>query len=405
MLLTGRLRYLKGRKGAGRALTASVPALGLLAGDRLEPTASMPDVALFDSAPVPFEAVFWRATRDPRGACLDTVVRRNPVFSAFLGISPMRTLAIDSLHTLYYGPVMRWTAAVLWRLLLGNPWGFVGNQDARLELGCRRLRSDLQDWCTRTGVPPRDRLNDWTLAMMGSDEGCLADPGTPHPGTLLKTKAAETGLVMRWALDILRSSPEAQGVPFRGELLQAGAALERFMDLTTAGGRVLSTGERQALMDCAQAHLVYCERAQVHYVPKHHMFMHLAHRRPPLQDTIKQSFVPTLAYSCRVVWLVPSRPSGLLACWPSGLVGLGLLALWPSRRAGFGLAFWPLWPRLPWAFGLLGFSLSGFCSSGLLSFWPSSLPPWPLAGSSPGLCCTAIRSSTRPSWTRALTWF
>lgn len=278
ILTEGRLHYRKGRKGMGRELRAPVPLLGLRQGDRLEPSPTLMDVAKFDDQPVPFQAVFWRASRDARGSIQDQIFRPNPVFSNDLGINPWRSLAIDPLHTLYYGPVMRWAAAALWRVLLANPWGVVGTQEVRVELGCRRLRESLFGWQEEVGIPAQDRLHDWTLPMMGSDEGCVAEPGKPHPGTVLKTKAAETGLVLRWAVALL--DVHAAVVPHGAELLRAGVALERYVGITRTSPQLMGQELRQELMDCAVRHLLHCERAQVHYVPKHHMFMHLTERRP-----------------------------------------------------------------------------------------------------------------------------
>ena len=43
----------------GRALTRSIPELQLEVGDRLEPSATLPDVAEFDSFPPPFLGACW----------------------------------------------------------------------------------------------------------------------------------------------------------------------------------------------------------------------------------------------------------------------------------------------------------------------------------------------------------
>ena len=44
----------------GRIMTADYPTLGLLKNDRLEPSTTLPDVALFETTATPFQALFWR---------------------------------------------------------------------------------------------------------------------------------------------------------------------------------------------------------------------------------------------------------------------------------------------------------------------------------------------------------
>eukprot|EP00959_Pyramimonas_sp_CCMP1952_P000756 14772-Pyramimonas_sp.AAC.1 len=59
-----------------------------------------------------------------------------------LGTSPTKSLAIDALHCVYYGPIMRWVGSALWRTVLHNPWKFRGGPEAIIELGSRRLEAD-----------------------------------------------------------------------------------------------------------------------------------------------------------------------------------------------------------------------------------------------------------------------
>ena len=78
------LEYQKGRKDRGRAITVNLEQFGILQGDRLEMTPWMTDVALFETQPVPFRAVFWRVHRADGGALEDRVVRRCPIFRSNL---------------------------------------------------------------------------------------------------------------------------------------------------------------------------------------------------------------------------------------------------------------------------------------------------------------------------------
>ena len=97
-LITNRLRYDKRRVGnRGRCLTAPVLALGLLLGDRLEPSAALPDVGDFDALAVPATVTFWRCGEESLAR------HRNPIFGGPAGISPARNLTIDVLHCLHLG--------------------------------------------------------------------------------------------------------------------------------------------------------------------------------------------------------------------------------------------------------------------------------------------------------------
>ena len=97
----------------------------LLAGDRYAPSEYMTDVARFETMSWPFQLLFWRQSRNADGALLDAVVHRSPLIDGDQGTTH-QTIAIDGLHSVYKGPVMRVSAAILWRTLLSNPWGVQG---------------------------------------------------------------------------------------------------------------------------------------------------------------------------------------------------------------------------------------------------------------------------------------
>ena len=78
----GVFTYRKGKRGRGRELMNEVEIGGLVLkpGDRLEPSASLLDVAKFNTKAIPFEAIFWRPHFDTRGALVVRGIRRNPLF-------------------------------------------------------------------------------------------------------------------------------------------------------------------------------------------------------------------------------------------------------------------------------------------------------------------------------------
>jgi len=267
-LLLNNMRYLKGDSGRGRTLVRDVPQFLLRAKDRLEPSDELADVSFFDDRPLPFRAVFWRPTYDAKGSRMDPVHHRNPLFAEDLATSPVQCLAVDTLHTLYYGPVMRWVSAVVWRVLLANPWGFRGAKKAKLELACRQLRGHLRAWSVEAGIAAGDRLGDLTLSMLG---------GEPAPeGCMMKTKAAETGMLMPWALRLLQEYEPH--IDCADELTAAGNALVDYMAILRSQPMIMPRHKQQECLDACLRHLVNAERAGLHMVPKHHQFVHLTLR-------------------------------------------------------------------------------------------------------------------------------
>ena len=275
-LLLGAVQYIGKPNGRGRTVVRDVVVRGvaLMRGDRVVPSPRMLDTSVIDEGLLPLRVLFWRPTRNAQGLVVDAVVNRCPLFSPELGTSPSDTLAIDTLHTVNYGPMMRFTTAAIWRVLLLNPWGFVGNQDARMELCVRRLRTHLFAWYQTRGVPAEKRLGDLTLAMLGPSLGHgFGDLENPHPGCMAKSKAAETAMLMDWAIDLLR---DYEGVPYRSELLAAGVALRDWAELTARAPLRLPISSQQQLCDLALRHLTNAQRARIDLVPKHHFFAHLA---------------------------------------------------------------------------------------------------------------------------------
>ena len=117
--LTPLLEYDKKQAGSyGRSLKEDVPELLLLKGDRLEPSTVLPDVGMFGTLRIdpalPITVIFWRVGEE-------TLARhRNPILDPALGVSVVRSIAIDTLHTLHLGVFKSWVKVVLWKLLLSD---------------------------------------------------------------------------------------------------------------------------------------------------------------------------------------------------------------------------------------------------------------------------------------------
>ena len=274
----GSLEYRKGPRGRGRTIRRHLHLnnVMLLPGDRIVPSPIMLDTRVVDDAPLPLTVLLWRGRFDAGGSCTDAVVNRCPLFSEALGTSPSSSLAIDDLHTLNYGPMMRWTSAAIWRILLRKSWGFAGSETQCRDLAARRLRHHLFSWYDDKGISAERRLGDLTMTMIGDDMGCgIGAEALPHPGCAMKSKAAETQVLFEWALDLLL---EYTDIPCHAEMLAAGRALKSWVDICRGEPLLVSRASAQRLSDVATRHLLMCERAQISFVPKHHMFSHSAVR-------------------------------------------------------------------------------------------------------------------------------
>ena len=105
------------RGNLGRCLTKDLPKFGLLAGDRLEPSANLRDVAdLSTLCQLPGESVeltFWR--RSDESLCM----HRSPLWDASLGITCPQVVAFDVLHTFNLGVMQVYVKCVFLEMYQG----------------------------------------------------------------------------------------------------------------------------------------------------------------------------------------------------------------------------------------------------------------------------------------------
>lgn len=161
------------------------------------------------------------------------------------------------IHTVYLGTVMRIVSAILWRVLLSNPWRITGSQEQILDLG----------------VPSDRRVAMLSLPMIGDRLDRTVGDTAPHPGAAMKLKAAEMGTLLPWSIAVLEE--KGTGVHARAELSAAARALNQWLGATRSAHDLSLS---QVLVDSCQRCLANCERAGVHFVPKHHFFAHLSDR-------------------------------------------------------------------------------------------------------------------------------
>ena len=96
----------------------------------------------------------------------------------------------------------------------------------------------------------------------------------------MNLKAAESATLLEWAMHLLQEYVD--DVPFGHELLGAGENLLEFLDIMRGEDDVLTVAAQKKLVGLMQGHLLLCERAWLHYTPKHHMCCHLAARTAPV---------------------------------------------------------------------------------------------------------------------------
>ena len=232
-LISQALKYDKRKGGSrGRALAYDVPAANLLAGDRLEPSPVLRDVSLFEDLDLPATVTFWR--------CADeTLTRhRNPVFDETIGVTPSRTLIVDTLHALYLGVFNSYCRVAIWFLLTRSIWGSLGTTEEHLEVAVLCMKSDLMTFYKqrhrRRPTENLTRLSDLTRKMVGTRD-------KPKLGT----KGAETFGLVIFVVETLRKHHAAVGAEGL-RLLDAGVALNRMVDIFAQHGPIIPAMARQA---------------------------------------------------------------------------------------------------------------------------------------------------------------
>ena len=204
------LRFDKRKDGSrGLALTKDFPSAGLLADDRLEPSAALPDIGKFEElSSFPTRVTFWRMSRQ------SLVLHRCPLWDEQLGITPTRSLTIDSLHTWHLGVVAEFSKIAVWALLDSTEWtSTASTAQERGEVAMLILRSELKQFCqqcTEDLTPPHD----FTPKMLGTAK---------HPK--LKLSGAETWALLQFLKQALVKY--AAKVEKSGILIEAAGLLDR----------------------------------------------------------------------------------------------------------------------------------------------------------------------------------
>jgi len=259
------LHYDKRKDGSrGRALKNEIPALALEKGDRLEPSSSLPDVAMFEAKrSYPFTVTFWRRSRET--ACR----HRNPLLLV-PGVGP-ELLVIDVLHCICLGIAQSYLAAVIWLLITSNVWKIHASTtiDSFEENAVLRLHHDIMDfYATRRPIKHRvegtTELQDLTMSMLGKRDD-----------KIFKAKGAETKSLIPFAIMMLERHGTACRPDAAPHLLVAGKALMEVIRIQAAYNAVLPWEGASSMYKWGVQHVRAAFLGGVHPQPKHHAFVHL----------------------------------------------------------------------------------------------------------------------------------
>ncbi len=86
--------------------------------------------------------VLWRKRDDAKGRIASWVTRRCPLFCDEVGVTPDSALHLDTLHTLFQGPMATFVYEVLQECLDQDLYGIGGPKDSREERTLERLVND-----------------------------------------------------------------------------------------------------------------------------------------------------------------------------------------------------------------------------------------------------------------------
>ena len=228
-LIASNLFYDKRVLGSrGRSLKTDIRQLGLLAGDRLEPSTGCPDIGAFEHLPVPATVLFWRPSEESMSK------HQNPLFNTITGIA-LEILTVDTLHCLYLGVLQVHCSRVLWALIEADAWNVRESGDttmpARVQESCTRLQHALGIWCRRTaGATNVQDINPYVLGGTKEEQK-------------LGLKGGETKSMFLFLHEFLPL--HAATVAGATHMLDASRALLRHLELLKEGPRRFSANQEK----------------------------------------------------------------------------------------------------------------------------------------------------------------
>ena len=268
------LAYDRRRNGAnGRALyrvTDTLSAIGLRAGDRLEPCETLRDVGLFETMALPARVLFWRQLAE-------SICRhRCPLLDPNIGITAVKSVALDLLHTLYLGPLLAVSRHSLWLLIDAGIWGALEMTDhERISAAVFGRRGELMafysEWERNHPDESLTRLSDLRPKMLGTRE---------HKR--LKVKAAESYGLAHFCVHMLQKHSARIG----GEAAVAAECAEtmlRYVRVAKASGVTLSSAAHEDAPSLAPQHFERHDRFSHDLVSDLNKRRSCRHRRSSLR--------------------------------------------------------------------------------------------------------------------------
>jgi hypothetical protein len=264
------LRYDKRSAGSrGRALCVDVPELALKAGDRLEPTPTMPDVAaaVDNNSPADGTLTFWRRSNET------ITLRRNPIFSDETGITP-DVFVPDWLHCLSLGIYKRWINWVWHALFDSNAFNVdrvhASTADSFLQMCVALLKEQLFQWYGAEKAAGRNhaRVQTLTPGMVGeSADSELGSWGAETNGLLFFTEH----LLEKYGACL---EPLQMQRLVRGTSSLVG--IHRLIKTHTKGS--LPPVQIQEFVDHWKTHMHTLKQLGMDMRPKHHQMAHMVNK-------------------------------------------------------------------------------------------------------------------------------
>ena len=266
-------------KDGGRVLCLPLPALGLEARDRLEPSRSVPDTG---SGPTGFNlqnpatCVFWRKSQE------SLVRHRNPMLRQDLGTDVASACAGDWLHTYSLGVLYKWNGFIVWRLVLGNCWGVAtSNPKAQAKASLQKLSAEFFQWIRseeRAGRQPT-RIQKFKLGMIGKQK----NPSMKLYGSQSNTFMKFTGVLLKRHEESLRRVCDIQ------KAKRAQRCLESWLHVAQLpeNSMVMHPAAAQELLDNCKGALLEMKSLGIKPTPKFHQWLHIS------ADTLQKG-VPAL---------------------------------------------------------------------------------------------------------------
>jgi hypothetical protein len=175
----------------GRALKCDLPELSLLKGDRIEPSAEVPDTHAFEDLPLPIVLTVWRPSLQ------GMTYHRNPIFSQTLHVSLHDSVSIDWLHTLSLGIFQDFVGTLIQALIDQNAWQIpASTADERRRLSISRLQAGLFKF-----YADQARRGILFTAVQRLDEGMFGTRDQPK----CKLHGAETNGVLAYCAVLIKN--------------------------------------------------------------------------------------------------------------------------------------------------------------------------------------------------------